>query len=89
MTHVRRFAAWLLLVYVGAAVAQDAVDAKLLADIGRIRAIDNHMHGDAVDAARPTRWKDENPLGTPRYPDVVGLQRTNAEWRAAWFARYG
>ena len=73
----------------GAATAQDAVDAKLLADIGRIRAIDNHMHGDAVDAARPARWRDDNPLGTPRYPDVVGLQRTNPEWRAAWFALYG
>ena len=90
MRIMRPFVAWLFcLVLVGAAVAQDAVDAKLLADIGRIRAIDNHMHGDPVDAARPTRWKDDNPLGTPRYPDVVGLQRTNPEWRAAWFALYG
>ena len=77
------------LAFAGGAFAQDAVDAKLLADIGRIRAIDNHMHGDAVDAARPSRWKDDNPLGTPRYPDVVGLQRTNPEWRAAWFTLYG
>ena len=72
-----------------AAFAQDAVDAKLLADIGRIRAIDNHMHGDAVDPARASRWKDDNPLGASRYPDVVGLQRTNPEWRAAWFTLYG
>lgn len=77
---------WLL---AGNAGAQDAVDAKLLEEISRIRAIDNHMHGDAVDPARRARWKDENPLGKSRYPDVVGLQRTNPEWRAAWFALYG
>jgi hypothetical protein len=86
-----RSLAWGLIGFalLGAASAQDAVDAKLLADIGRIRAIDNHMHGDAVDAARPARWKDDNPLGISRYPDVVGLQRTNPEWRAAWYALYG
>ncbi len=90
MIHMRPLVAWLFaLVLVGAAAAQDVVDAKLLADIGRIRAIDNHMHGDAVDASRPTRWRDDNPLGTPRYPDVVGLQRNNPEWRTAWFALYG
>src|SRR5262252_766405 len=72
-----------------AAPAQEAVDAKLLADIARIRAIDDHMHGEAVSAARAARWRDENPLGTPRYPEVVGLQRTNPEWRASWFALYG
>jgi len=77
------------LLFAAGACAQDAVDAKLLADIGRIRAVDNHMHGDPVDAARATRWKDDNPLGTPRYPDVVGLQRNNPEWRSAWFALYG
>lgn len=85
---------WLLLFLLlpflaGNAVAQDFVDAKLLEEIARIRAVDNHMHGDAVDPARRARWKDENPLGKPRYPDVVGLQRTNPEWRAAWYALYG
>jgi len=87
---VRRVAICILgLCLAAAAGAQDALDAKLLADISRIRAIDNHMHGDPVDAARLTRWKDDNPLGTPRYPDVVGLQRTNPEWRTAWYALYG
>jgi hypothetical protein len=87
---VRRLAICILgLCLAAAAGAQDAIDAKLLADISRIRAIDNHMHGDPVDAARATRWKDDNPLGTPRYPDVVGLQRTNPEWRSAWYALYG
>lgn len=88
--NARRLVAWLIgCTLAGTAAAQDAVDAKLLADIGRIRAIDNHMHGDAVDAARPARWKDDNPLGVSRYPDVVGLQRTNPEWRTAWFTLYG
>jgi hypothetical protein len=85
---------WLLLFLLlpflaGNAVAQDFVDAKLLEEIARIRAVDNHMHGDAVDPARRARWKDENPLGKARYPEVVGLQRTNPEWRAAWYALYG
>ena len=74
---------------VDAASAQDALDAKLFEEISRIRAVDNHMHGDAVDPARRARWKDENPLGKSRDPDVVGLQRTNPDWRAAWFALYG
>ncbi|HET9864750.1 MAG TPA: amidohydrolase family protein [Steroidobacteraceae bacterium] len=73
----------------GQALAQDAVDAKLLEEIGRIRAIDDHMHGDPVDAARSARWRDDAPLGQPRYADVVALQRTNPEWRAAWYALYG
>ena len=78
-----------LLAFSVSAFPQDAIDARLLEDIGRIRAIDNHMHGDAVDPARRARWKDDNPLGKPRYPDVVELQPTNPEWRAAWFALYG
>lgn len=77
------------LLLAGEATAQDAVDTKLFEEISRIRAVDNHMHGDAVDPARRARWKDESPLGKARYPDVVGLQRANAEWRAAWFALYG
>jgi uncharacterized protein len=71
------------------AFAQDAVDARLLAEIQKIRAIDNHTHADAVDAARPDRWKRENPLGVSRYPDVVPLARDNPEWRLAWKALYG
>jgi len=70
-------------------MAQDAVDPALLADITRIRAIDNHMHGDPVDAARAARWQSDNPLGKPRYPDVVGLQPGNPDWRSAWYALYG
>lgn len=71
------------------ALSQDAMDHRLFEDVLRIRAIDNHMHGDAVDPARAARWKDDNPLGKSRYPEVVGLQRTNPEWRTAWYALYG
>ena len=81
--------AWIACVLLGvasAAGAQDAVDAALLADINRIRAVDNHMHGDAVDAMRTARWKDDAPLGKSPYADVVPLRRANPEWRAAWFA---
>jgi len=72
-----------------AAPGQDAVDTALLADINRIRAIDNHMHGDAVDPARSNRWQADNPLGKSRYPEVVGLQPANPAWRAAWYTLYG
>lgn len=90
MKRSRLSLAWIAgLCAFGVVSAQDVIDAKLLAEIGRIRAIDDHMHGDAVDPARAAKWQDENPLGAPRYPDVVGLQRTNPEWRAAWFALYG
>ena len=85
--------AWLALIgglgLFAQARAQDAVDAKLLEDIGRIRAVDDHMHGEPVDASRPARWQEETPLGKPRYPEVVAVQRSNPEWRAAWYALYG
>jgi len=83
-------AAWVACLLLSSAVAaQDAVDATLLAEINRIPAVDNHMHGDPVDAARAARWKDDSPLGKSRYPDVVALRRANPEWRSAWFALYG
>lgn len=71
------------------AFAQDAVDAGLLADINRIRAIDNHMHGDPVDGARAARWQDATPPGKSRYPEVVARRPTNPDWRTAWFSLYG
>ena len=59
---MRQVIGWLAgLLLAAGAFAQDAVDAKLLADIGRIRAVDNHMHADPVDAARAARWKDDRP----------------------------
>jgi uncharacterized protein len=73
----------------GPAFSQDAVDPGLLTEINRIRAVDNHMHGDAVSAARTARWQADNPLGKSRYPEVMSLQPANPEWRSAWYALYG
>ena len=90
MNHARKWMSLLVLpCFTGTAWAQDAVDPALAAEINRIRAVDNHMHGDAVNPARRARWNDEAPLGKPRYPDVVGLQPGNPEWRSAWYALYG
>ncbi len=80
---------WLLALFVAAASAQDAIDSKLMDEIHRIRAIDNHTHIDAVDENRPARWHVENPVGVSRYPDVVPLARDHADWRMAWRALYG
>ena len=33
--------------------AGDEIDAALMAAINEIRAVDNHMHADAVDVTRP------------------------------------
>ena len=54
------------------------IDARLLStDIQPLSRADrqSHMHGDPVDTARATRSLEgrQSPLGTPRYPDVVGL----------------
>jgi len=95
MIRARRMSgrlAWCAVIAAGIAgptLSQDAADAALLAEINRMPAVDNHMHGDPVDAARPSRWKDDAPLGKPRDPEVVALRRSNPEWRAAWFALYG
>ena len=86
-----RPALWLsgLLCLATAAAAQDPIDARLIQQIYRIPAIDNHTHADGFDAARPSRWNDANPLGTPRYPDVARLARTFENWNVAWFDLYG
>ena len=68
--------------------AGDEVDPALITAINEIRAIDNHMHADAVYPARSNAWKQDNPVGVPRYPDVVPLARSNPEWRIAWRALY-
>ena len=36
-----------------------------------------------------SRWQSDTPLGKPLYPEVIGLQPANPEWRAAWYALYG
>jgi uncharacterized protein len=68
--------------------AQDLIDPQLLTEIMKIRAIDNHTHADGFDPDRPARWKNENPLGNSRYPDVLPLARDNRDWRIAWDELY-
>jgi hypothetical protein len=85
-----RSALWLsgLLCLATIAVAQDPIDSRLLQQIYRIPAIDNHTHAEGFDATRPSRWNDANPLGNPRYPDVARLARTFGNWNVAWFDLY-
>lgn len=73
----------------GPASARDDSDPRLLAEIARIRAIDNHTHDDPADPQRGARWKPESPLGAADYPDVVPLRRDNVEWLQAWRLLYG
>ncbi|HTU68143.1 MAG TPA: amidohydrolase family protein [Steroidobacteraceae bacterium] len=85
-----RASVWVSLLLLAApCFAQDAVDGALMNAILQIPAIDNHMHADPVDAARPTRWKTDNPLGTSRYPDVAPLARDHIDWQLAWEGLYG
>jgi predicted TIM-barrel fold metal-dependent hydrolase len=73
----------------GTSSAADDADPRLVAEIARIRAIDNHSHDDPVDPQRGGSWQPDNPLGAADYPDVVPLRRDNAEWLQAWRALYG
>ena len=69
--------------------AEDRADPDLVAEIARIRVIDNHCHNDAADPQRGATWSNAAPLGVPRYPDVVPLRRDNPDWIRAWRALYG
>src|SRR5262245_50081752 len=71
-----------------AARAADEADARLVAAIAQIRAIDNHCHDEPVYADRGAGWKADAPLGVPRYPDVIALRRDNPAWIRAWKSLY-
>ena len=51
-----------------APLSQGAVDGRLMAEISRIRAIDNHTHADPVDAARGQGWNAAKPLASRAIP---------------------
>lgn len=78
-----------ILALAGQASAADDADLSLLAEIARIRAIDNHSHDDPADPQRGREWKPEDPLGAAEYPDVVPLRRNSDDWLQAWSALYG
>ncbi len=69
--------------------ALDDADPRLLAEINRIRAVDNHTHDDPADPQRGSSWQADTPLGAADYPDVVPLRRDNVEWIEAWRVLYG
>jgi predicted TIM-barrel fold metal-dependent hydrolase len=70
----------------GAAPRQAATDADFLREIERIRAVDNHSHGDAAGAALA---EVEALPGTPAFPYPVRLRTDNPEYIDAWRALYG
>src|SRR5262245_27536257 len=78
-----------LLLLAGSASAADDADPRLVAEIARIRAVDNHSHDDPADPQRGASWQPDNPLGAADYPDVGPLRRDNAEWLQAWNVLYG
>jgi len=73
----------------GPARAVDEVDPRLLAELARIRAIDNHTHDDPADPQRGGAWRADAPLGAADYPDVAPLRRDDVQWMQAWKALYG
>jgi uncharacterized protein len=77
------------LVVFGVRLQAQSAESGLLAEIGRIAAIDQHSHADAVSAGRRDKWDLARPLGAPSYPAVVRLRVDNPEWSRAWKALYG
>jgi uncharacterized protein len=66
--------------------AQDRVDPALLADIGRIAAIDTHCH---AGGASPVGAEPSDPLGSTPFPYPVRLRPDNPEYETAWRALWG
>ena len=68
------------------AFTQDRADPALLADIGRIFAIDTHCH---ASGASPVGAEPADPLGMPPFPYPVRLRPDNPEYVTAWRALWG
>jgi predicted TIM-barrel fold metal-dependent hydrolase len=71
--------------------AQNA-DPALLAEINRIRAVDNHAHVPRVVAAGERADEEFDALPCPPEPDAVAFARAlpdNPEYVAAWRSLYG
>ncbi|MCA1817436.1 MAG: amidohydrolase [Acidobacteria bacterium] len=60
-----------------------------MAEIARIKAVDNHCHCGPAGVERAAKWRADDPLGAPPYPAVVRLRVDNPEWLRAWRALYG
>lgn len=72
----------------GASGAQVHADPALLAEIRKIRAIDNHAHIPPF-APPPETTAARDPLGVAEFPYPVRLRVDSPEWPAAWLALYG
>src|SRR5688500_14454286 len=77
-----------LLLVPGTLGAQVQADRALLAEIRRIRAIDNHSHippfAPPAQAAAP-----RDPLGVAEFPYPVRLRVDSPEWPGVWRALWG
>lgn len=71
---------------VASGAAQETVDQALLAEIARIRAIDNHSHGDPASLPGD---EPRDPIGTSPFAYPVRLRLDNPEYAGAWGALWG
>ncbi len=69
--------------------SQTSVDSELLADIQRIKAIDNHAHPMPFRSPGPAEGERVDPLGKTPFAYPVRLRITNPEYVEAWRALYG
>jgi len=72
--------------WVGPAGAQDRADPALLAEIGRVRAIDHHSH---ADPASPPGDEPQEAVGAPPFAYPFRLRPENPEYAEAWRALWG
>ena len=70
--------------------AQISPDREILAEINRIKAIDNHAHPlpYLTEGQRDAEW-GELPDSVPAFGPPVRLRVTNPEYLDAWFALFG
>ena len=69
--------------------SQSSVDRDLLAEIQKIRAIDNHAHVLPARDPGPAEGERPDPIGKTPFEYPVRLRVTNPEYVEAWQALYG
>ena len=74
------------LVLAAAAGCQREANLTLLAEIARIRAIDNHSHGTPIS---PPGDEPQDPVGNAPFAYPVRLRLDNPEYADAWAALWG
>jgi len=71
------------------AFGQANVDASLLAEIQKIRAVDNHSHISPFQHLAADAKVPDDPMGAPPFPYPARLRVDNPEWTKSWKALYG